>query len=121
MSPLPPTSHLPPPALPSESFTTTTEPVTDAILGEGAGDLADCFTNAVYGGPDNFSPAGNIVHSLVVINGVCAATSAQLPDVQYRLGARAGAHYWAGVVAGEPERDDAETRLQPRPILPDFP
>lgn len=59
--------------------------VTDAILGEGAGDLADCFTNAVYGGPDNFSTAGNIVHSLVVINGICAATSAQLPDVQYRL------------------------------------
>jgi hypothetical protein len=59
--------------------------VTDVILGEGAGDLDDCFTNAVYGGPDNFSTAGNIVHSLVVINGVCAATSAQLPDVQYRL------------------------------------
>ncbi len=59
--------------------------VTDAILGEGAGDLADCFTNAVYGGPDNFSMAGNIVHALIVINGVCAATTAQLPDVQYRL------------------------------------
>jgi len=59
--------------------------VTDAILGEGAGSLEDCFTNAVYGGPDNFSVAGNIVHSLVVINGVCAATTAQLPDAQYRL------------------------------------
>ena len=59
--------------------------VTDAILGEGAGALEDCFTNAVYGGPDNFSVAGNIVHALVVINGVCAATTAQLPDVQYRL------------------------------------
>src|SRR5208282_1082550 len=59
--------------------------VTNAILGEGAGDLEDCFTNAVYGGPDNFSIAGNIVHALVVINGVCAATSVQLPDVQYRL------------------------------------
>ncbi len=59
--------------------------VTDAILGQGAGGLADCFTNAVYGGPDNFSAAGNIVHSLVVINGICASTSAQLPDVQYRL------------------------------------
>ena len=59
--------------------------VTNAILGEGAGDLEDCFTNAVYGGPDNFSIAGNIVHALVAINGVCAATSAQLPDVQYRL------------------------------------
>jgi hypothetical protein len=59
--------------------------VTDALLGQGAGGLADCFTNAVYGGPDNFTTAGNIVHASVVINGVCAATSAQLPDVQYRL------------------------------------
>ena len=59
--------------------------VTDALFGEGAGGLADCFTNAVYGGPDNFSTAGAIVHAVVVINGVCAATSAQLPDVQYRL------------------------------------
>jgi hypothetical protein len=59
--------------------------VTDALLGEGAGDLVDCFTNAVYGGPDNFSMSGNIVHAFVVINGVCAATSTQLPDVQYRL------------------------------------
>src|ERR1039458_6403797 len=59
--------------------------VTDALLGEGAGDLEDCFTNAVYGGPDNFSTGGNIVHAFVVINGVCAATNAQLPDVQYRL------------------------------------
>jgi len=59
--------------------------VTDALLGQGAGGLADCFTNAVYGGPDNFTTGGNIVHALVVINGVCAATSAQLPDVQYRL------------------------------------
>ncbi len=59
--------------------------VTNALLGEGAGDLEDCFTNAVYGGPDNFSAAGNIVHALVVINGICAATSEQIPDVQYRL------------------------------------
>ncbi len=59
--------------------------VTNALLGQGAGDLADCFSNAVYGGPDNFSAGGNIAHALVVINGVCAATNAQLPDVQYRL------------------------------------
>ncbi|MGA2966457.1 MAG: hypothetical protein ABSD64_09605, partial [Terriglobales bacterium] len=59
--------------------------VTDALLGQGAGDLEDCFTNAVYGGSDNFSTSGNIVHALVVINGICAATTAQLPDVQYRL------------------------------------
>ncbi len=59
--------------------------VTEALLGVGAGGLADCFTNAVYGGPDNFSTAGNIVHAFVVINGVCASTNEQLPDVQYRL------------------------------------
>ena len=59
--------------------------VTDAILGQGAGGAELCFTNAVYGGPDNFSTGGNIVHALVVINGVCAAQTTQLPDVQYRL------------------------------------
>ncbi|HLX86007.1 MAG TPA: hypothetical protein VKR59_19060 [Terriglobales bacterium] len=59
--------------------------VTDALLGEGAGGVADCFTNAVYGGPDNFALSGKIVHAVVVINGVCATTSSQLPDVQYRL------------------------------------
>jgi hypothetical protein len=59
--------------------------VTDALLGQGAGGLADCFTNAAFGGPDNFTTGGNIVHAFVVINGVCAAASAQLPDVQYRL------------------------------------
>lgn len=59
--------------------------VTDALLGQGAGGLADCFTNAVYGGPDNFSAAGNIVHAVVVINGICAGANSQLPDVQYRL------------------------------------
>jgi hypothetical protein len=59
--------------------------VTNALLGQGAGSLDDCFTNAVYGGPDNFTAAANIAHALVVINGVCATTNAQVPDVQYRL------------------------------------
>lgn len=59
--------------------------VTDALLGVGAGDPSLCFTNAVYGGPDNFSTDAHLAHALVVLNGVCAATSAQLPDVRYRL------------------------------------
>ena len=59
--------------------------VTDALLGAGAGGADYCFTNAVYGAPDNISTAGNIVHALIVINGVCAAATSQLPDVQYRL------------------------------------
>jgi hypothetical protein len=59
--------------------------VTDALLGIGAGDVGLCFTNAVYGGPDNFSTDGHLAHALVVINGVCAASNSQLPDVRYRL------------------------------------
>ena len=59
--------------------------VTDALLGEGAGSEEECFYNAVYGGPDNFSASGNIVHAVAVLNGVCASANAQLPDVQYRL------------------------------------
>ena len=51
--------------------------VTDALLGQGAGDAGDCFTNAVYGGPDNFSASGNIVHAVAVINGVCASSNSQ--------------------------------------------
>jgi IPT/TIG domain len=59
--------------------------VTDALLGAGAGDTSQCFWNAVYGGVDNFSPAANFLHALVVINGQCALQSAQLTDVEYRL------------------------------------
>jgi hypothetical protein len=59
--------------------------VTDALLGEGAGGLDFCFTNAAYGGPDNFSSDAHLVHALVVINGVCVADTSQIPDVRYRL------------------------------------
>jgi hypothetical protein len=59
--------------------------VTDALLGEGAGDASQCFWNAVYGGPDNFGTAANFNHALVVINGQCALQSSQLTDVEYRL------------------------------------
>lgn len=59
--------------------------VTDALLGSGAGDASSCFTNAVFGGPDNFSSEAQWTHALVVINGNCAQNPAQLPDVKYRL------------------------------------
>ncbi len=59
--------------------------VTEALLGIGAGGAGFCFTNAVYGGPDNFSTDGHLLHALVVLNGVCASTNAQLVDVRYRL------------------------------------
>ena len=58
--------------------------VTDALMGTGAGGASSCFNNAVFGGPDNFSPDAHLSHALVVINGNCA-TSQQLADVKYRL------------------------------------
>jgi len=59
--------------------------VTDALLGEGAGDPSECFWNAVYGSDDNFGTGANFLHALVVINGQCALQSSQLTDVEYRL------------------------------------
>jgi hypothetical protein len=59
--------------------------VTSALLGSGAGDTFYCFTNAVFGGADNLSTDAHLLHALVIINGNCAQTSSQLPDVKYRL------------------------------------
>lgn len=59
--------------------------VTDALLGQGAGGSSSCFSNAVYGGGDSFSTDAHLQHALVILNGVCAQTSAQLPDLEYRL------------------------------------
>jgi hypothetical protein len=59
--------------------------VTDALLGQGAGDADACFTNAAFGGVDNFNAQGNLLHALVVLNGNCAVTSSQIPDLEYRL------------------------------------
>ena len=59
--------------------------VTDALLGSGAGGTGACFTNAVFGGDDNFSTDGHFLHALVILNGNCATTSTQLTDMKYRL------------------------------------
>jgi len=59
--------------------------VTDALLGQGAGDSDACFYNAAFGGIDNFGRDASFLHALVVINGNCAQTSSQLPDMEYRL------------------------------------
>jgi hypothetical protein len=59
--------------------------VTDALLGQGASDPLYCYTNAVFGGPDNLTTSAHIAHALVVLNGNCVQTSAQLPDVKYML------------------------------------
>lgn len=59
--------------------------VTDAFLGQGAGDASECFGNAVFGGLDNFATDATFLHALIVINGNCVQTSSQTPDVEYRL------------------------------------
>ena len=59
--------------------------MTNALLGSGAGDTLYCFTNAVFGGADNLSTDAHLLHALVIMNGNCAQTSSQLPDVKYRL------------------------------------
>jgi hypothetical protein len=59
--------------------------VTDDLLGTGASNSADCAQNAVFGGIDNFGTNAQFLHALIVLNGNCAQTSSQLPDVQYHL------------------------------------
>jgi len=59
--------------------------VTDALIGEGAGGSSQCFSNAVYGGADNYGTFATYQHALIVINGQCALQSSQLTDVEYRL------------------------------------
>jgi hypothetical protein len=57
--------------------------ITDTLLGTGAS--ADCLSNAVYGGLDNFASNGNFAHGLVILNGICVQGSSQLVDFEYRL------------------------------------
>jgi hypothetical protein len=57
--------------------------VTDTLLGTGAS--SDCLNSSAIGGPDAFTADGHFAHALVIVNGLCAQTSAQLPDMKYHL------------------------------------
>jgi hypothetical protein len=59
--------------------------VTDALLGTGAGNSDQCFSNAVFGGPDAFASTGNFAHALIVLNGNCIRVSSDLLESKYRL------------------------------------
>ncbi len=59
--------------------------VTDALMGSGAGGTSECFSNAVFGGDDNYAASAVYQHALIVINGQCAQQSSQRTDVEYRL------------------------------------
>lgn len=59
--------------------------VTDALLGIGASSSTYCADNGVFGGIDGFTTSAHFQHALLVLNGNCAQTSSQLPDLQYHL------------------------------------
>src|SRR5260370_29239472 len=59
--------------------------VTEALFSPGAGGLADCFTNAVYGGPPHLRTRRHHGHALLVVDRDCPATPAPPPDLPYRL------------------------------------
>ncbi len=42
--------------------------VTDALLGTGAGGSSQCYSNAVFGGNDNYGSIATYQHALIVIN-----------------------------------------------------
>jgi hypothetical protein len=91
--------------------------VTNALLGQGAGSAASCFTYAAYGGVDNLGTNASFLHALVVLNGNCAQTSSQLPDVKYRLVRVLGRVLgldWSQV------NDNVLTPSPQRPTLPGF-
>jgi hypothetical protein len=47
--------------------------VTDALIGSGAGDVSQCFSNAVFGGDDNYGAFATYQHALIVQRTVRAA------------------------------------------------
>ena len=59
--------------------------VTDALLGAGASNSANCASSGAFGGVDNISTSAQFLHALIVLNGNCATISSQLPDLQYHL------------------------------------
>ena len=57
--------------------------VIDALLG--AGSSQDCRLNAVIGGPDLVTTDAHIAHALLILNGLCARASSDLPTLRYAL------------------------------------
>jgi hypothetical protein len=72
--------------------------VTDALMGTGAGDSIQCFSNAVFGGNDNYGTLATYQHALIVMNGQCAQQASQLNDVNIAWCASlAACSAWAGL------------------------
>jgi IPT/TIG domain len=59
--------------------------VINAFFGPGASSAVSCQENGVMTMIDNIATSGNIVHALMLINGLCATTTAQLAVLQYQV------------------------------------
>ena len=59
--------------------------VINALYGAGASSNLVCQNDGVMVEVDNLAVTGNIAHALVVVNGLCATTTAQIAMLQYEL------------------------------------
>jgi hypothetical protein len=59
--------------------------VIDTFFGAGASDPTMCQQNGVFTFVDNLSTSGNIVHALMIINGLCATNSTQIAILKYQI------------------------------------
>ncbi len=59
--------------------------LTDAMLGQGASDPADCWQNGVTESVDNITQNGVIVHAVLVLNGLCTGGPEAQLQMQYQL------------------------------------
>ena len=59
--------------------------VINAFFGSGASDPTLCQQTGVYTTVNNMTPAGNIAHALMLINGLCATSATQLAVLQYQI------------------------------------
>ncbi|HEX3986513.1 MAG TPA: IPT/TIG domain-containing protein [Acidobacteriaceae bacterium] len=59
--------------------------VINALYGAGASAALSCPTNGVLVSVDNLASSGNIVHAVMLVNGLCATTTTQIANLQYQL------------------------------------
>ncbi|MGB6609157.1 MAG: IPT/TIG domain-containing protein [Acidobacteriaceae bacterium] len=59
--------------------------VINAIYGAGASSPLACQNNGVLVSVDNLAVTGNMVHALVLVNGLCATNAVQITNLQYQL------------------------------------
>jgi hypothetical protein len=59
--------------------------VINALYGPSASSATNCTQDGVYTQVDNMSTAGNIVHGLMILNGLCATTQAGVTLMQYQM------------------------------------